>query len=148
MISARVTGMAGARDHLRKFAGEGRAVALRAVAGLGAALKANRHPSTPAPSAAASIGAGTVVRANKATARAGSRAVDDRVFGNTTNMRKVLEQAKERFEPPKPREALVKGRRRHSEALPEPAYLHSPPGNRLPDREAVVIRKLREALRR
>ncbi len=144
MISARVTRMAGARDHLRKFAGEGRAVASRAVAGLGAALKANRHPSTPAPSAAA----GTVVRSNKASGRAGSRALDDRVFGNTTNMRKALEQAKERFEPPKPREALAKGRRWHSEALPEPAYLHSPSGNRLPDREAVVIRKLREALRR
>jgi hypothetical protein len=148
VISANITGMAGARDHLRKLAGEGRAAAVRAVAELAAALKANRHPSTSAPSTAGQAGAGSVVRANKASDRAGSRALDDRVFGITTNRRKALEQAKQRFEPPKPREALAKGLRWHSEPLSEPAYLRSRSGDRLPDREAAVIGKLREAMRR
>jgi hypothetical protein len=140
--------MAGARDHWRKFAGEGRVAAVRAVAELGTALKADRQRFTPAPSAAAPAGVGTADRANKSSSRAGSRALDDRIVGITTNMRKALEQAKERFETPKPREALPKGRRLRSEALPEPAYLRSRAGDRLPDRETVVIRKLREALRR
>jgi hypothetical protein len=148
VIAASVTGTAGARNRLRKLADEGRAAAMRAVADLGAALKAHRHRSAPAKSAAAPAGAGSLVRANNASGSAGSRALDDRVFGISTNMRKALEQTKERFEPPKPRESLARGRPWHSKALPEPASLHSPSGNRSPGKEAVVIGKLGVAMRR